>query len=232
MRLHVDRVGRRPRRRRRLRRRTARRRSREIANRTSWRRHHRERAGHFEGPWQCRRNRPSPDPHMNFESILIANRGEIAVRIARAAGDLGLRSVAVYSDDDATSAHVTAADAAQALGAGGPAAYLDIARVIAAAKAAKMRRDPSRLRFPERERRIRRRLREDGPRLHRPLAACAVDLRRQGARPRLAERFGVPVLAGTPGPRRWSRSANSSMRRTGRSSSRPSPAAAAAACAS
>ncbi len=73
---------------------------------------------------------------MPFASILIANRGEIAVRIARAAGELGLKSVAVYSGDDATSLHVKAADTAQALGADGPAAYLDIARVIAAAKAA------------------------------------------------------------------------------------------------
>ncbi|HEY4939990.1 MAG TPA: carboxyl transferase domain-containing protein [Rhizomicrobium sp.] len=73
---------------------------------------------------------------MTFNSILIANRGEIAVRIARAAKDLGLRSVAVYSDDDAASAHVKAADGAHALGSSGPAAYLDIARVIAAAKSA------------------------------------------------------------------------------------------------
>ena len=73
---------------------------------------------------------------MTFKSLLIANRGEIAVRIARAASELGIRSVAVYSDDDATSAHVKAADGAQALGLSGPAAYLDIARVIAAAKAA------------------------------------------------------------------------------------------------
>src|ERR1700744_6300075 len=77
-----------------------------------------------------------PDSAMTFQSILIANRGEIAVRIARAAADLRIRSVAVYSDDDAQSAHVKAADAAVALGASGPAAYLDIARIVAAAKAA------------------------------------------------------------------------------------------------
>ncbi len=73
---------------------------------------------------------------MSFKSILIANRGEIAIRVARAAADLGIRSVAVYSDDDATSLHVKLADEARSLGASGPAAYLDIARVIAAAKAA------------------------------------------------------------------------------------------------
>src|SRR6201995_1033232 len=73
---------------------------------------------------------------MSFKSILIANRGEIAIRIARAAADLGIRSVAVYSDDDATSLHVKLADESRALGSSGVAAYLDIARVIAAAKAA------------------------------------------------------------------------------------------------
>ena len=71
---------------------------------------------------------------MSFKSILIANRGEIAIRIARAAADLGIRTVAVYSDDDANSLHVKLADEARALGAAGPAAYLDIARVIAAAQ--------------------------------------------------------------------------------------------------
>src|ERR1700761_7775540 len=74
---------------------------------------------------------------MAFNSILIANRGEIAIRIARAAADLGIRTVAVYSDDDANSLHVKLADEARALGGVGPAAYLDSRAVIAAAKATK-----------------------------------------------------------------------------------------------
>ena len=49
---------------------------------------------------------------MSFHKLLIANRGEIAIRIARAAGDVGLASVAIYSADDAQSLHVRAADAA------------------------------------------------------------------------------------------------------------------------
>ncbi len=70
-----------------------------------------------------------------FTKVLVANRGEIALRTVRALHDLGLPSVAVYADDDATSPHVHAASAAVALGATGPAAYLDGARLIAIAKA-------------------------------------------------------------------------------------------------
>jgi acetyl/propionyl-CoA carboxylase alpha subunit/acetyl-CoA carboxylase carboxyltransferase component len=67
-------------------------------------------------------------------SLLIANRGEIAIRICRAASEVGLRSVAVYADDDADSPHVSKADAAVPLGGPGVAAYLDIERVIDAAR--------------------------------------------------------------------------------------------------
>ncbi len=67
-------------------------------------------------------------------SILIANRGEIAIRIARACADLGLRSVAVHAPDDAKSLHVLRADAAVALPGRGAAAYLDVQAVVAAAR--------------------------------------------------------------------------------------------------
>lgn len=66
--------------------------------------------------------------------ILIANRGEIAIRIARAAAELNLGSVAVYSADDADSQHVTRADEARALRGSGAAAYLDGAQLIALAR--------------------------------------------------------------------------------------------------
>src|SRR5262245_53499406 len=73
---------------------------------------------------------------MTITSVLIANRGEIAIRIARAAADAGLRTVAVYSEDDARSLHVRRADGARALRGTGPAAYLDIDQLMGAAKAA------------------------------------------------------------------------------------------------
>ncbi len=68
-----------------------------------------------------------------MQKLLIANRGEIAVRIARTAAEMGVETVAVFSEDDAASLHVKTADRAVALNSSGPAAYLDIAGVIAAA---------------------------------------------------------------------------------------------------
>ena len=66
--------------------------------------------------------------------LLIANRGEIALRIIRTATELELDTVAVYAEDDADSPHVHAADEAIALTGAGPAAYLDHAAILSAAK--------------------------------------------------------------------------------------------------
>ncbi|OYX94024.1 MAG: hypothetical protein B7Y78_07390 [Caulobacter sp. 35-67-4] len=73
---------------------------------------------------------------MPFQRVLIANRGEIAVRIARAAAELGIQSVAVFASDDAASPHVAAADRAVALPGAGARAYLDIEAIVAAARGA------------------------------------------------------------------------------------------------
>jgi acetyl/propionyl-CoA carboxylase alpha subunit len=73
---------------------------------------------------------------MAFARLLIANRGEIAIRISRTAADLALRTVAVFAEDDARSLHVKAADEAVALKGSGARAYLDIDAIVAAAKAA------------------------------------------------------------------------------------------------
>ncbi|HWA60264.1 MAG TPA: carboxyl transferase domain-containing protein [Caulobacteraceae bacterium] len=73
---------------------------------------------------------------MSFKSLLIANRGEIAIRIARAAQEMGLGAVTVFAADDARALHVKAGDRAIALPGSGARAYLDIAALIAAAREA------------------------------------------------------------------------------------------------
>ncbi len=70
-----------------------------------------------------------------IRKLLIANRGEVALRIIRSAQILGLRTVAVYSDADSTAAHVTAADAALPIGPAEPAkSYLNATAIIRAAE--------------------------------------------------------------------------------------------------
>ena len=72
---------------------------------------------------------------MMFRSLLVANRGEIAIRVMRTAKRMGLRTIAVYSDADANAAHVAAADEAHRIGPAAPReSYLNIDAILAAAK--------------------------------------------------------------------------------------------------
>jgi acetyl/propionyl-CoA carboxylase alpha subunit len=72
---------------------------------------------------------------MSFDTILIANRGEIACRVLRTAQRLGYRTVAVYSEADAQAPHVALADAAVCIGAPPAAAsYLHIDKLLDAAR--------------------------------------------------------------------------------------------------
>src|SRR5262245_13055154 len=74
------------------------------------------------------------DGPLPFRRVLVANRGEIAVRIIRACHEVGLEAVAVYSDADAHAAHVRLADRAVRLGPAPPSAsYLNIDAILAAA---------------------------------------------------------------------------------------------------
>ena len=71
-----------------------------------------------------------------IRKLLIANRGEIAIRVARTAADMGIETVAIHSTDDAHSLHTRMADSAVALAGTGAAAYLDAAGIVAAAREA------------------------------------------------------------------------------------------------
>lgn len=67
------------------------------------------------------------------DRLLVANRGEIAIRVHRAAAGLGIETVAIYPDDDRDSLHVRVADSAVLIPGTGPAAYLDIPSIVAVA---------------------------------------------------------------------------------------------------
>ncbi|WP_139206583.1 biotin carboxylase N-terminal domain-containing protein, partial [Paracoccus homiensis] len=73
---------------------------------------------------------------VEFQKILVANRGEIAIRLMRAANELGKRTVAVYAEEDKLGLHRFKADEAYRIGEGlGPvAAYLSIPEIIRVAK--------------------------------------------------------------------------------------------------
>lgn len=73
-----------------------------------------------------------------FQKILIANRGEIAVRIIRACREMGIRTVAVYSEADREALHTQLADEAVCIGPAPSAdSYLDMERILSATIAAK-----------------------------------------------------------------------------------------------
>lgn len=69
-----------------------------------------------------------------FKKLLVANRGEIAIRIMRSAEELGIRTVAIYEETDKTAMHIMRADEAVCIGSGPRRDYLDIDRIIQTAQ--------------------------------------------------------------------------------------------------
>ena len=137
---------------------------------------------------------------MPFHRLLIANRGEIAIRIARAAAETGLAAVAIYPSDDALSLHVRAADEAHEIPGRGARAYLDVEGVIAAAKARGCDALHPGYGFLSENPLLARRCAEEGIAFVGP-SPEALDLFGDKVAAReLARRCGVPVIEGTHGP--------------------------------
>jgi acetyl/propionyl-CoA carboxylase alpha subunit len=137
---------------------------------------------------------------MSFDAVLIANRGEIAIRVARACAELGLRSVAVYAEDDARSLHVRRADAAIALRGSGPAAYLDGAQLVAAAREAGCGAIHPGYGFLAESAAFAARCEEAGVAFVGPSVAALEAFGDKSRARALATQCGVPVLRGTGGP--------------------------------
>lgn len=136
---------------------------------------------------------------MNFNKLLIANRGEIAVRIARAAGDMGLTCVAVYSEDDSASLHVSHPDQAIQLPGKGANAYLDIDGIITAAKEAGADALHPGYGFLSENAELARRCADQGITFIGPDPDTLALLGDKAAARELAERCDVPVVPGTRG---------------------------------
>jgi len=132
--------------------------------------------------------------------LLIANRGEIALRIIRTATELELDTVAVYAEDDADSPHVHAADEAIALPGAGPAAYLDHAAILAAAKDSGAELIHPGYGFLSEQSGFAQACAAAGYTFVGPDAAALRLFGNKSAARRAATAAGVPVLPGTDGP--------------------------------
>ena len=135
-----------------------------------------------------------------MKTLLIANRGEIAVRIGRTAAEMGLATVAVFSEDDAASLHTRKTDQAVGLKGSGPAAYLDIDQVVAAAKATGADAVHPGYGFLSENAAFARACAAAGLTFVGPSPECLELFGDKGRARALAQRCGVPVLAGTDGP--------------------------------
>jgi acetyl/propionyl-CoA carboxylase alpha subunit len=134
---------------------------------------------------------------MTITTLLIANRGEIAIRISRAAAELNIRTVAIYSKDDAKSLHIRKTDEARALPGTGAAAYLDIEQILAAAREAKCDAIHPGYGFLSENALFARRCAEEGITFVGPAPEILALFGDKVQARQLADRNQVPVVAGT-----------------------------------
>jgi len=141
-----------------------------------------------------------PASSQRIRSLLVANRGEIAIRVMRAASELGLRTVAIYSQEDRFSLHRTKSDEAYLVGAGrGPVeAYLDIADILGIARAARVDAIHPGYGFQSENPEFARATRAAGMVFIGPEAKTMQLLGNKVAARELAVSAGVPVMPGTP----------------------------------
>src|SRR3984885_6977249 len=133
-------------------------------------------------------------------NLLVANRGEIAIRIMRAAAELGIRTLAIFSEDDATSLHTRKADERRPLRGVGPAPYLDLDQIIAIAQSAGCDAIHPGYGFLSENAKFAHRCAEEGIRFIGPRPEILKLFGDKVQARLLAERAGVPVLPGTSGP--------------------------------
>jgi pyruvate carboxylase len=138
----------------------------------------------------------------NIQKLLAANRSEIAIRIFRAANELGLRTVGIYSQEDRLGLHRFKADEAYQIGAGkGPVeAYLDIAGIVALAKAKNVDAIHPGYGFLSENPAFARACEKAGITFVGPTPALLELLGDKTAARKLAASAGVPVLPGTEEP--------------------------------